>query len=436
MDAIRVDLFQAVVNAFRLPDLRRKLIFTFVILVIFRFLAHVPVPGVNIPQLREIFANNQLLGMLDLFSGGAMRNFSIAAMGVYPYITSTIIMQLLTPVIPQLSEMAKEGEAGRRRINQITHWATVPLAALQAYSALVILSSQGLLTNLELIGPNWLPTWAGLISMVAGTIVLVWLGELITENGIGNGVSIIIFGGIVANLPQMIAQSLIGGGDYFGLLLFAVLGAFTVAAIVVVQEAQRRIPVQYAKRIRGTRMYGGQSTHIPLKVNSAGMIPLIFAMSIMLLPQMIANFFISSSIEWVRNVALAVNNWFGLSSPIYWVFYFALVVGFTFFYTMVIFQQQNLPDNLQKYGGFIPGIRPGRPTAEYLNRILFRITWLGAIFLGLIAVLPFLIQLFQGGNTTLVLSSTGLLIVVGVVLDTMKQLEAQLLMRHYEGFIK
>jgi preprotein translocase subunit SecY len=428
-----MELIQAVLNAFRLPDLRRKLIFTFVMLVIFRFLAHVPVPGVNVEQLRQIFASNQLLGMLDLFSGGALRNFSIAAMGVYPYITATIIMQLLTPVIPQLSEMSKEGDAGRRRLNQISHWMTVPLAGLQAYSALVILSTQGLLTNLELVGPNMLPTWAGLISMIAGTILLVWMGELITENGIGNGVSIIIFGGIVANLPQMLAQSLIGGGDLLGLFMFAFIGVITVAAIVVVQEAQRRVPVQYAKRIRGTRMYGGQSTHIPLKVNSAGMIPLIFAMSIMLLPQMIAGFFLNSSIDIVRMVAIAVNDWFGLNSPIYWMFYFFLVVAFTFFYAMVIFQQQNLSENLQKYGGFIPGIRPGRPTAEYLNRILFRITWLGAIFLGLIAVLPFLVK---GASATLVISSTGLLIVVGVVLDTMKQLEAQLLMRHYEGFIK
>lgn len=428
-----MDLIEAVRNAFRLPDLRRKLIFTFVMLVIFRFLAHVPVPGVNLEQLRQIFANNQLLGMLDLFSGGAMRNFSIAAMGVYPYITATIIMQLLTPVIPRLSELSKEGDAGRRRLNQISHWLTVPLAGLQAYSALVILSSQGLLTNLELVGPNMLPTWAGLISMIAGTIVLVWMGELITENGIGNGVSIIIFGGIVANLPQILVQTMIGGGDILGLVVFAVIGLITVAAIVVVQEAQRRVPVQYAKRIRGTRVYGGQSTHIPLKVNSAGMIPLIFAMSIMLLPQMIAGFFLNSDIDIVRMIAIAVNDWFGLNSPIYWVFYFFLVVAFTFFYAMVIFQQQNLAENLQKYGGFIPGIRPGRPTAEYLNRILFRITWLGAIFLGIIAVLPFLVK---GASATLVISSTGLLIVVGVVLDTMKQLEAQLLMRHYEGFIK
>ncbi|MDA8216972.1 MAG: preprotein translocase subunit SecY [Dehalococcoidales bacterium] len=427
-----MSLLQAMLNAFRLPDLRRKLIFTFVMLVIFRFLAHVPIPGVNLQQLQQLFQNSQLLGLLDLFSGGALRNLSIAAMGVYPYITATIIMQLLTPVIPQLQEMQKEGDAGRRRVNQITHWLMVPLAALQGYTALVLLQSQGIVSNVELVGPNMLATWAGIISMVAGTVVLVWIGELITENGIGNGVSIIIFGGIVANLPQMLGQSLVGG-DFLALIMFGLVGLVTVAAIVVVQEAQRRIPVQYAKRIRGNRMYGGQSTHIPLRVNSAGMIPIIFAMSIMLLPAMITRFFVNSDISWVANAANWLNLALGVDSPLYWFLYFWLVVGFTFFYTMVIFQQQNLAENLQRYGGFIPGIRPGRPTTEYLNKVLYRITWLGALFLGVVAVLPFLVK---GVNASLVVSSTGLLIVVGVVLDTMKQLEAQLMMRHYEGFIK
>ena len=426
-------LLQAVLNAFRLPDLRRKLLFTFGVLLLFRFLAHVPVPGVNVEELRRLFSSNELLGLLDLFSGGALRNLSVASMGVYPYITATIIMQLLIPAIPALQEMQKEGDAGRRRLNQYMHWLTVPLAALQAFSALVVLAGQGIIAAPDLFGPNWLPTWGSIISMVAGTVVLVWMGELITENGIGNGVSIIIFGGIVANLPQILGSMTIGGGDYMGIVLFGLIGLGTVAAIVVVQEAQRRIPVQYAKRIRGTRMYGGQSTHIPLKVNSAGMIPLIFAMSIMLLPQMIAQFFLNSSIDWVSTVAGWINTYLGIKSPVYWLAYFLLVVGFTFFYTMVIFQQQNLSENLQKHGGFIPGIRPGKPTSEYLNNVLYKITWLGAIFLGAIAVVPFLAQ---GISTTLVVSSTGLLIVVGVVLDTMKQLEAQLMMRHYEGFIK
>jgi len=425
-------MVQAMVNAFKLPDLRRKLLFTFAILVVFRFIAHVPVPGVDVARLQSLFQTNQLMGMLDLFSGGAMTTFSIAAMGVYPYITATIIMQLLQPIIPHLEELAKEGEAGRKRINQYTHWLTVPLAALQGYATATLLSTQGIITNFGLSGSTLLPTAAMVLSMTAGTVLLVWLGELITENGIGNGVSILIFGGIVARLPQMLGQSM-ASGNYLVLLVFALLGLLTVAAIVVVQEAQRRIPVQYAKRVRGTKMYGGQSTHIPLRVNSAGMIPLIFAMSIMLFPGTVASYFVYSSEPWIANTAKFVQGIFSTHSPLYWLLYFIMVVGFTFFYTMVIFQQQNLAENLQKYGGFVPGIRPGRPTSEYLNKVLYRITWLGAIFLGIVAILPFFAQSI---NSTLVLSSTGLLIVVGVVLDTMKQLEAQLLMRHYEGFIK
>ncbi|MCL5264318.1 MAG: preprotein translocase subunit SecY [Chloroflexi bacterium] len=430
-------MIQAMLNAFRLPDVRRKLLFTFGILVIFRFIAHVPVPGVDVAKLQQLFQGSQLLGMLDLFSGGAMTTFSIAAMGVYPYITSSIIMQLIVPIIPQLEELSKEGDAGRKKINQYTHWLTVPLAALQAYGTAALLQSQGIIPTFGLSGANLLPTAAMILSMSAGTILLVWLGELITENGIGNGVSIIIFGGIVAKMPQMVGQMLTkattGEGNFFAPVAFGLLGLATIAAIVVVQEAQRRIPVQYAKRVRGTKMYGGGSTHIPLRVNSAGMIPLIFAMSIMLFPGTVASYFTASTEPFIASAATFVRDTFSPNAPVYWALYFILVVGFTFFYTMVIFQQQNLAENLQKYGGFIPGIRPGRPTAEYLGKITNRITWLGAIFLGVVAILPFFAQ---GLGTTLILSSTGLLIVVGVVLDTMKQLEAQLLMRHYEGFIK
>jgi preprotein translocase subunit SecY len=428
-------MVDALVRAFQLPDLRRKVIFTFAMLLVFRVFAHIPVPGVNAASLANFFQNNQLMGMLDLFSGGAMTTFSIVAMGVYPYITAQIIMQLLVGTIPALEELSSEGEAGRLRINQYINYLTVPLAALQAYGTGVLIHNQTqgqLLPNFGLFGPDWLSTVALVITMTAGTVFLVWLGELITENGIGNGVSIIIFAGIVSRLPQIVGQSL-ASGNYGSVLLFAVLGVITVAAIVVVQEAQRRIPVQYAKRIRGNRMYGGQSTHIPLRVNSAGMIPLIFAMSIMLLPTTIANY-LSVAPGWVggaaKEVLILFNNGTG---PLYWLCYFLLVVMFTFFYTMVIFQQQKLAENLQKYGGFIPGIRPGRPTEGYLNGVLFRITILGALFLGVVAILPFFAQ---GISTTLILSSTGLLIVVGVVLDTMKQLEAQLMMRNYEGFIK
>ncbi|MBI2941710.1 MAG: preprotein translocase subunit SecY [Chloroflexi bacterium] len=425
-------MLQSVLAAFKLSDLRHKLIFTFVMLVIFRFIAHVPVPGVDFVALERLFQSNQLIGMLDLFSGGALTTFSVAAMGVYPYITSTIIMQLLTPIIPALEEIAKEGEAGRNRVSQYTHWLTVPLAALQAYGTGVLLQSQGILSNFGLSGGSLLPTLAIVISMTAGTILLVWLGELITENGIGNGVSIIIFAGIVARLPSMVGQLLVTT-NLLVPLMFVAIGVLIVAAIVVVQEAQRRIPVHYSRQmVRGGRVRQSTTTHIPLKVNSAGMIPLIFAMSIMLFPGTIASYFQSSG-GTIGAVAQFVIRYFGTSSPLYWLLYFLLVVFFTFFYTMVIYQQQNISENLQKYGGFIPGIRPGRPTGEYLNGVLFRITWLGALFLGVVAVVPFLVQ---GVSTALVLSSTGLLIVVGVVLDTMKQLEAQLLMRNYEGFIK
>jgi len=427
-------VLDALRRAWALPDLRRKLLFTAAMLVVFRFIAHVPVPGVDANALAGFFDSNQLAGMLDLFSGGALTNFSIAAMGVYPYITATIIMQLLQPLVPHLEELSKEGDAGRARLNIYSHVLTVPLAFLQAYATAILLQNAQVISGFGFgEGSDVLRTVTILVAMTAGTILLVWLGELITENGIGNGISIIIFGGIVSQIPQIMGQGLIGNGNFIAFGAFIIIGVLTVAAIVVVQEAQRRIPVQYAKRIRGSRLVGGQSTHIPLRVNSAGMIPIIFAMSIMLFPGTVASYFLAAG-DWVGSVARFFYAVFQTTSPLYWGLFFTLVVGFTFFYAMVMFQQQNLPENLQRYGGFIPGIRPGRPTAEYLSSVLFRITWLGAIFLGLVAVLPFLGQFFLG--QTLTLSSTGLLIVVGVVLDTMKQLEAQMLMRNYEGFIK
>jgi len=428
-------MIDSVVNAFKIPDLRRKLLFTFAMLAIFRFLAHVPVPGVNTEALKRLFESNQLIGMLDLFSGGAMSSFSIAAMGVYPYITASIIMQLLIPMVPALQELSKEGEAGRNKINQYIHWVTVPLAALQALGTGSLLASNqlGVIQRFNLFAYP-LSTLSIILSMTAGTMLAVWIGELITENGIGNGISIVIFGGIVARLPSAIAQSLAGGINIVGLVAFGVLGVLTVAAIVVVQEGQRRVPVQFAKRIRGTRMYGGTTTHIPIRVNSAGMIPLIFAMSIMLFPGTVASYFQYAS-GWLGSVASFVAVVFSPTHLVYWLLYFLMVVGFTFFYTIVIFQQQNIPESLQKNGGFIPGIRPGRPTGEYLNKVLMRVTWFGALFLGVVAVLPYFVQNLTN-VTALSLSSTALLIVVGVVLDTMKQLESQLLMRNYQGFMK
>ncbi len=444
-------MLEAVRNAFRLPDLRRKLLITLGILVIYRLMSHIPVPGVNREALTSIFSSNQLLGLLNLLSGGALENYSVMAMGVYPYITASIIVQLLIPIVPAWQELQKEGEAGRNRLNQYTNWLTIPLAILQGFgqSSLLAQSSGAAGPVLTEFGFRNYPlqTVVILISLTAGTMLAMWLGQLITEQGIGNGVSIIIFGGIIAGMPQNIVNTYVQGG-IMQLLVFALVTIFTVAVIVVVQEGQRRIPVQYGKRVRAMRgnrlmVVGGQSTHVPMRVNSAGMIPLIFASSMLIFPSTIASYFVNSETTFVRSVANFVYNFFTPANGWYWIMYFLLVIGFTYFYTDVIFKQQNLPETLQRQGGFIPGIRPGINTEKYLNTVLSRITLVGALFLGFVAILPWLVQLVFGGagasrasTSTLLISSTGLLIVVGVVLDTMKQLEAQLLMRHYEGFIR
>jgi preprotein translocase subunit SecY len=432
----RPRLIQALYDAFSLPDLRRRLLFTIGMLVVFRFIAHVPLPGVDITALQQLFDRNQLLGMLDLFSGGAMRNFSVAAMGVYPYITASIVMQLLVPVIPALRNLSQEGESGRNRINQFTHWLTIPLAALQGYAQLALMRSQG-----AVAAAAALPTVAIILSMTAGTIFLVWLGELITERGIGNGVSIIIFGGIVASLPEQIGRATIARENILGLLVFGLVGLLTVALIVIFTEGHRRIPVQYARTaFRGARMYRQSgATHIPLRVNTAGMIPLIFALSLMIFPGTIASYFAAPAGQ-PPNFANTIQTWFNPNTALpiglfYWVVYFFMVVAFTFFYTMVIFEQMDLSRTLQRQGGFIPGVRPGKPTTDYLNRVINRITWGGALFLAIVAILPFLVR-SATNVAVLTLSSTGILIVVGVALDTMKQVEAQLTMRRYEGFLK
>ena len=430
-----METVRAVLNAFKLPDLRRKIFFTLAILVVYRLAAHIPLPGVNAEALRLVFRQSQILGLLDMFSGGAMSNFSIVAMGVYPYITASIIMQLLMPMIPRLQEMAKEGEAGRRKVGQITHLLTVPLAALQGFgqAAFLTRTTPPVLTNWGFAGEALVPTLATIVGLTAGTMFAMWLGELITEQGVGNGISIIIFGGIVAHIPESVGRDL--RVNIPGLLAFAIIGVITVAAIVIVYEGQRRIPVQYGKRVRGTKIYGGQSTHIPLRVNSAGMIPLIFASTLLIIPGVIASYFQNVNNPFIAQMAMGVVSLLDTQRIFYWIFYFLMVVGFTYFYTDVIFQQQNIPEHLQRQGGFIPGLRPGARTAEYLNKVLHRITLVGALFLGGVAVLPF----FASAVTpmqTMIITSTGLLIVVGVVLDTMKQLEAQLLMRHYEGFLR
>tara|TARA_B110000014_G_scaffold189654_1_gene138410 strand:+ start:62 stop:1402 length:1341 start_codon:yes stop_codon:yes gene_type:complete len=435
-ESSRPQLIQSMIDALRVPDLRAKILFTLAMLVIFRFVAHVPVPGVDVGALGRAFEQNALLGFLDLFSGGALANLSVAALGVYPYITSSIVMQILTPVVPSLKALSQEGDYGRQRINQITHWLTVPIAVLQAWGQLTLLRQSGVLPGVD-FGLN-LGTIAIIISMVAGTMFLVWLGELITEKGLGNGISLIIFGGIVANLPNMIGQGFLAKDDAGGILLLALFGLAIIYLIVLFNEAQRRVPVQYGRSVfRGGRMQRQTgSSFLPLRVNSAGMIPLIFAFSIIILPTTIASYFRDPlSDGFVAVAARFISDTFSPDNWPYWLVVFFLVVIFAFFYTLVIFQQQRLAENLQRNNGFIPGIRPGSPTQEYLNRVIMRITWGGAIFLGAIAVLPFLITQITDIRA-LTISSVSLLIMVGVALDTMRQLESQLLMRNYEGFIK
>ncbi len=435
----RPRLLQAAIDAFRVPDLRVKILFTFAMLVIYRFVAHVPIPGVDRFALERLFQSadlGQVLGFLNIFSGGALQNMSVASLGVYPYITSSIIMQLLVPVIPQLRQLSKEGEMGRQRLNRIVHWFTVPIAMAQAYGQLALLQQAGVVTNIGLWGDALLPTLAAVMSMAAGTLFLVWLGELITERGIGNGISLIIFAGIVASLPRIISQGFLERNNPGGVLLFAVIGVAMIYLIVLFNEAHRRVPVQYGRSIfRGGREYRQTgSTYIPLRVNSAGMIPLIFAFSIMILPSTVGTY-LAYSTGFVGTVANFFVRAFSPNSGLYWLLTFILVVIFTFFYTLVIFQQQNLAESLQKNGGFIPGIRPGKPTQDYLNRVIIRITWGGAFFLGLIAIMPFVASSITNVQAVQ-LSSTSLLILVGVALDTLRQLEAQLLMRQYEGFLR
>ena len=431
----RPQLIQSMIDAMRVPDLRSKILFTLAMLVVFRFVAQVPVPGVDTQALSQAFQQQALLGFLDLFSGGALSNLSVAALGVYPYITASIVMQILVPAIPSLKAISQEGDTGRQRINQITHYATVPIAFLQSWGQLTLLRQSGVLPGVD-FGFN-IGTLAMLFSMVAGTMFLVWLGELISERGLGNGISLIIFGGIVANFPTVVGQGFLETNPA-GVLLLLAFGFGIIFVIVLFNEAQRRVPVQYGRSIyRGGQMQRQSgSTFLPLRVNSAGMIPLIFAFSIIILPATIFSYFQNPlSDSFFAKLAKFFTDTLDPANFPYWIAVFILVVIFTFFYTLVVFQQQNLSENLQRNGGFIPGIRPGRPTQEYLNRVIIRITWGGALFLGVIAIIPYFVTAATDVRA-LTLSSTSLLIMVGVALDTMRQLEAQLLMRNYEGFIR
>lgn len=435
-------MLEAVQNAIRLPDVRRRILFTIFILVIYQFAAHVSVPGVDREILEQLFADNEggFLEVLNLLSGGAVRNFSIIANGVYPYITASIILQLLIPIVPRLEAIAKE-PGGQEKITQYTYFLAIPMAILQSIGQINIFEAQIGASLIPEFGSDPLTTITVITTMTAGTMLAIWLGERITEAGIGNGISIIIFAGIVAIAPSSLF-TLLQQNFAFNLVTFILVTLITVIAIVYLNEGVRRIPVQYGKRVRGRKMYGGGSTHIPLRVNTAGMIPIIFAQSIITFPAILVSFLPAGSISnWITdNLGNAYGFW-------YWLLYFLMVVGFTYFYTSVMVQNQGLGENLQRNGGFIPGIRPGQRTQNYINQVVNRITLVGAVGLGVIAIVPGFLQIviaaaygsaaaqsFQQ-NPANVIGPSGLIIAVGVVIDTMRQLEAQLMMRNYQGFL-
>lgn len=425
-------MLKKISQIWKLPDLRNKILFVLGMLVIFRLIANIPMPGVDIRNLQAFLQGNQLFGLLNIFSGGGLSQFSVVAMGVGPYITASIILQLLVMIIPRLEALQKEGEYGRQKINQYTRYLSVPLAVLQSYGLIMLLrqsSQKILLGDLDLFQLSLM-----IITLTGGTVLLMWIGELISERKIGNGISLLIFAGIVSGLPQ-IALSLqtADQSQIFNYALFAVVGLIMIALVVVVTEGQRNVPVSYARQMRGMRMGAGVDTHLPIRVNQAGVIPIIFAISIILFPPTIAQFFIRAKTEFVANAAQSIITFFN-DNLVYGILYFLLVIGFTYFYTAVIFKPDQIAENLQKQGGFVPGIRPGKPTADYLESVVGKIILPGAIFLGVIAVLPLILRQATG-LTSLAVGGTSLLIVVSVVIETMKQVEAQLTMRDYEEFL-
>lgn len=421
------------VNIFRVPELRKRVFFTCLLLIVYRIGSHVPTPGIDAEALTALFAQvgGTLFGFLDLFSGGALRRLSVFALGIMPYISASIILQLLAVVIPALERLSKEGEAGRRRITQYTRYGTVFLSAVQGLGIAIGLENQNVGGQLVVPDPGWGFRFTTTLTLVAGTIFIMWLGEQISERGIGNGISLLIFAGIIVRLPEAVISSLqllqAGEMPIYTFLFLLVLMVAVVAGVIIMTLGQRRVPVQYARRVVGRRIYGGQSTHIPLRVNTAGVIPVIFAASILVFPATIAQFV---KVDWVQAVtaALAGGTW------LYFVLYGASIIFFTYFYTAIIFKPDDVADNMKKYGGFIPGIRPGAKTADYIEKILDRITLVGAIYLAAISILPETMILWT--NVPFFFGGTSLLIVVGVALDTVQQVEAHLLMRHYEGFLK
>jgi preprotein translocase subunit SecY len=424
-------MFQKFLQIFRVKELRNKILFVLAVFVIFRLVANIPVPGIDAERLKSFFEGSQLFGLLNMLTGGAMSNFSIAMLGMGPYITAVIIMQLLTMIFPRLEALYKEeGEAGRQKFNQYGRLLTVPLAALQSYSMIMLLRSQQIIGSL-----NIFQLTTTIIIITAGTLFLMWLGELISEKGIGNGVSLLIFAGIVARFPTSTRQVLVNWDpskipSYIGFLLIALV---VIMGVVIITEGRRNIPVSYAKRIRGNRVYGGVSTYLPLNVNPAGVMPIIFALSFLLLPGMVGSFLANNRIQWVATAAKFLRDMFSRGQVVYSIIYFLLVVLFTYFYTAITFDPKNVSTNLQKMGGFIPGIRPGQPTTQFLNFILNRVLLVGAIFLGIIAIAPYIVQ-GATGITAFQVGGTSILIVVSVVLETIRQIESQLTMREYEGF--
>ena len=426
-------MFESLLNAFRAPDIRRRILFVLGILVVYRVLAQIPLPGIDHAALSDFFKNNTAFGIIDLFAGGGLSQLSIVGLAMNPYINASIIMQLMTGVIPSLQALSREGEHGRQQLNRYTRYLTVPMALLQAFGILSALAAKNVIIGG--FGLGMASSWVQMITMTAGAVLLMWLGELITEKGIGNGISFIIFAGIVSRAPAGVL-AVIQQPSPRDIVLFGILAIVAVAVIIYIQEGQRRIPIQYASRVRGRRMYQGGQTFLPLRVNLAGVIPIIFAISILSVPGQLAAYFSFSSVEGVKNVATAIGNFLAPNSLQYSLLYFVLTVGFTYFYTAFTFKPDETAEQLRKNGGFIPGIRPGRPTQEYLGRVVSRITLAGALFLGVVAVAPVLAGVLDNSLSGIAIGGTGLLIVVSVVVETMKQIEAQLMMRNYEGFIR
>jgi len=414
------------------PQLKRKTFFTLFIFLAFRIFAFLPVPAIDLPKLKDLFAQNQFLSLLDIFSGGTLINFSIMALGLNPYINASIIIQLSTAIFPQLEQLSKEGEYGRYKINQYTRFLTAPLTVVQAVGIFVLLKNQKIIGTL-----SPLEFFSFILTMVAGTFILVWFGELVSEFGLGNGISLLIFAGIVGRVPVVLGRTVAVFNQelIFNILIFVVLAVFVIGAIVFINEAVRKIPVYYAKRIRGNRVYQGATNFLPLKLNQAGVIPIIFAVSFVLFPQLLGNFLVYVKNPAISKSASFLIKLFNPSGFFYNFFYFILVIGFTYFYTVIVFNPQKIAEEVQKHGGFIPGIRPGVATKQYLEKILYRITSVGAIFLGVIAILPAIVSKITN-ISDLVIGGTGILIVVSVILETFKMVEAQLVMKSYDKFIK